>query len=142
MTNLSVFNFESHEVRFVGTANEPWWSATDICKVLEIEDSKQSTRHLDDDEKGMFSIPTPGGMQQMTCVNESGLYSLILRSRKPQAKRFKKWLTSEVIPAIRKTGTYAVNGKTSDFKAKVAELDGRRRELKQRIDVTISLIKE
>lgn len=119
MSNLTVFNFENNEVRFVGTPDNPWWVAADVCKVLEIQDSKQSTRYLDDDEKGMFTIHSLGGNQKTMCVNEPGLYSLILRSRKPQAKRFKKWITSEVIPQIRKTGTYSLKPDLEATKAKL-----------------------
>ncbi|HYX16470.1 MAG TPA: BRO family protein [Nostoc sp.] len=138
MTNLSVFNFESHEVRFVGTANEPWWIAQDICKVLELDDVSKAASRLDDDEKLIRTLHVSGQGRQTLCINESGLYSLVLTSRKAQAKRFKKWLTSEVIPAIRKTGTYTINDKTSNFDSKVAALDGKRRELKQRIDIAKS----
>ncbi|QKQ75588.1 BRO family protein [Nostoc sp. TCL240-02] len=104
MSNLTVFQFESHEVRFVGTAIDPWWIAQDICEILEINISQ--TRRLDDDEKGLRLTQTPSGSQEMLSVNESGLYSLVLGSRKAQAKRFKKWVTSEVLPSIRKTGKY------------------------------------
>jgi prophage antirepressor-like protein len=104
--NLTVFKFEDYDVRFVGTVDDPWWVAADVCAVLEINISQ--TRRLDDDEKGLRLMQTPGGNQEMICINESGLYSLILSSRKPQAKRFKGWVTSEVLPAIRKTGRYEV----------------------------------
>ncbi|MEH1777699.1 MAG: Bro-N domain-containing protein [Nostoc sp.] len=107
MTNLSVFNFESHEVRFVGTADNPWWVAADICKVLELENTSKACSQLDDDQKAITSSNTLGGSQKMLCVNESGLYALIMGSRKPQARAFQKWITSDVIPAIRKTGTYS-----------------------------------
>jgi prophage antirepressor-like protein len=105
-SDLAVFQFESFEIRFVGTADDPWWVATDVCAVLEINISQ--TRRLDDDEKGLRSVQTLGGNQEMLCITESGLYSLILGSRKPQAKRFKKWVTREVIPSIRKTGSYSL----------------------------------
>nr|WP_138500989.1 BRO family protein [Nostoc sp. PA-18-2419] len=107
MTNLSVFNFESHDIRFVGTADNPWWVASDICKVLAIANVSDAVAKLDNDEKLVSLIPTSGQNREVLCINESGLYSLVLTSRKPQAKRFKKWLTSEVIPAIRKTGSYS-----------------------------------
>jgi prophage antirepressor-like protein len=76
----------------------------ELCEILEINISQ--TRRLDDDEKGLRLVQTPGGSQEMLAVNESGLYSLVLGSRKAQAKRFKKWVTSEVLPSIRKTGKY------------------------------------
>ncbi|MBX9257304.1 hypothetical protein H1Q63_25850 [Desmonostoc muscorum CCALA 125] len=106
MSNLSVFNFESHEIRFVGTADKPWWVASDVCKVLDIVNVSQAITKLDDDEKLMYTLQISGQGRETLCINESGLYSLVLTSRKPQAKRFKKWLTSEVIPSIRKTGSY------------------------------------
>ena len=110
MSNLTVFQFEQNEVRFVGTADDPWWVAADVCAVLEMNVSQ--TRRLDEDEKDLRSVQTLGGKQEMLCVNESGLYSLILGSRKPQAKRFKKWVTSVVLPSIRKTGKYEVESQT------------------------------
>ena len=78
----------------------------DVCQVLDIGEAHVASRRLDDEDKDRFSIPTPGGAQEAIVVNESGLYTLILTSRKPEAKRFKRWVTAEVIPAIRKTGRY------------------------------------
>lgn len=104
MSSLMVFQFESQEVRFIGTADKPWWVVADVCAVLEIKNPSQAIARLDDDERSMFNIGRQG---EAWCVNESGLYSLVLSSRKPQAKRFKKWITSEVIPSIRKTGSYS-----------------------------------
>lgn len=98
------FTFTSNQLRVVLSAGEPWFVAADIIAALELD--RKALERLDDDEKGVSSIHTPGGEQQMTVINESGLYSLILGSRKPEAKRFKKWVTSEVLPAIRKTGRY------------------------------------
>jgi prophage antirepressor-like protein len=106
MSNLAVFQFESHEVRFVGTAIDPWWVAADVCCVLEIKNTRNAYARLDDDEKDVRTVDTLGGKQDMVCVNQSGLFSLILVSRKPQAKRFRKWVTSEVLPSIYKTGKY------------------------------------
>lgn len=84
---------------------EPWFVAADLLGALELD--RKALERLDPDEKGTDSIRTPGGTQEMTVVNESGLYSLILGSRKAEAKRFKKWITSEVLPSIRKTGRYS-----------------------------------
>lgn len=106
MNEIQVFKFESAEVRTVSKCGEPWFVASDVCGVLDIQNIRQNVAKLDDDEKGVCSIDTLGGPQQMNIINESGLYSLILTSRKPEAKRFKKWVTSEVLPAIRKTGKY------------------------------------
>lgn len=95
-------------VRAVVKDGEPWFVAKDVCDALSIADSKSSLRFLEDDEKGVHSMHTLGGIQQVSIINESGLYSLILRSRKPEAKKFKKWVTAEVLPSIRKTGGYMV----------------------------------
>jgi prophage antirepressor-like protein len=84
----------------------PWWVAREVCTVLGIADPKSSTRFLESDEKGVHSMHTPGGKQNVTIVNEPGLYTLIFQSRKPEAKTFKRWVTHEVLPAIRKTGAY------------------------------------
>jgi len=107
MINLIPFNFGNEKVRVViDDQEEPWFVAADVCAALTI--STEQTRRLDDDEKGLRTVQTPGGPQEMGVINESGLYSLILTSRKPSAKKFKKWVTSEVLPAIRKTGGYTV----------------------------------
>lgn len=100
------FNFDGTEVRALNQVGDPWWVLSDVCKVLEIRNSRDAADRLDDDEKGVATTDTLGGPQEMTIINESGMWSLVLTSRKPEAKRFKKWITSEVIPAIRQTGGY------------------------------------
>ena len=106
-TELIPFDFEGRPVRVVTDAQgEPWFVAADVCAALHLPDTHKAVARLDDDEKGRNSIPTLGGDQEMTVVNEPGLYSLVLGSRKPEAKRFKRWVTHEVLPAIRKTGRY------------------------------------
>jgi prophage antirepressor-like protein len=108
MSNLIPFEFESHALRVnMDAAGQPWFVAADVCAALALPETHKAIARLDDDEKGRNSIPTPGGSQDMSVVNESGLYDLVLGSRKPEAKRFKRWVTHEVLPAIRKTGTYA-----------------------------------
>lgn len=99
------FTFEGAEVRTVLIDNEPWWVAADVCSILQLQSSRALAR-LDEDEKGLRSTHTPGGQQMLTYVNEPGLYSLVLGSRKPEAKAFKRWITREVLPAIRKHGHY------------------------------------
>lgn len=102
-----VFQFkQQQDVRAVMIDGEPWFAATDVCQALTIANTARALSRLDDDEKGIHSMNTPGGAQELGVVNESGLYSLILTSRKPEAKAFKKWVTSEVLPSIRKTGAY------------------------------------
>ena len=102
--NLQTFNFQYTPIRVVLLDDEPWWVAADICAVLDLANSRDAMARLDPDEKGVASTDTPGGVQQLTVINESGLYSLVLGSRKPEARTFKKWITSEVIPSIRRTG--------------------------------------
>jgi prophage antirepressor-like protein len=105
---LVPFDFEGQAVRVVSVGGEPCFVLADVCRVLEIENSSRAASRLDDDEKGLHSVKTPGGEQRLNVINESGLYSLILTSRKEAAKRLKKWVTAEVLPAIRKTGGYMV----------------------------------
>lgn len=109
MNQIVAFDFESHDVRVViGQDGEPRFVAADLLSTLNLD--RKALERLDDDEKGVSSIHTPGGQQEMTVVNESGLFNLVLGSRKPEAKRFKRWVTHEVLPSIRKTGSYAVPG--------------------------------
>lgn len=105
-SNVIPFSFGKQQVRTLLIDDQPWFVAADIASALEYRDSSNMCRNLDDDEKGTQIVSTLGGAQEMLAINESGLYSAILRSRKAEAKRFKKWVTSEVLPAIRKTGGY------------------------------------
>ena len=105
--NLMIFeNPEFGAVRSILIDGEPWFVAADVCKALELEKTNRALSRLDDDEKGAHSVSTPGGRQRMSIISESGLYSLILGSRKPEARAFKRWITHEVIPSIRKHGAY------------------------------------
>lgn len=112
MSEVTVFSHESFgQVRHVMIDGEPWFVLADVCRVLEIGNPRQAAAYLDEDEKQQVSptvINSDGSARGANpwVINESGLYSLILRSRKPHAKAFKKWVTSEVLPAIRKTGRY------------------------------------
>jgi prophage antirepressor-like protein len=107
MSTMIPFDFEDALVRVIDQGGEPWFVLSDACKVLDITNSRNATARLDDDEKGVHIMDTLGGPQEMTIISESGLYALIFRSRKPQAVRFRKWVTSEVLPTIRKTGSYS-----------------------------------
>jgi len=110
-TELIPFDFEGRPVRVVtDPQGEPWFVAADVALSLDYRMASDMTRSLDDDEKGTQIVRTPAGDQEMLVINESGLYSAILKSRKPEAKRFKRWVTHEVLPAIRKTGAYTVRG--------------------------------
>lgn len=108
MNELQVFNYGDIPVRAVMLDNEPWWVLADVCQALSLGSPHKVANRLDLDEKDRNQIPTPGGNQEMTIINESCLYKVILRSNKPEAKRFTRWVTHEVLPAIRKTGTYSM----------------------------------
>lgn len=111
--NLQIFeNDVFGKIRTVQQENEILFVATDICKALDLQNVSKSVQRLDDDEKGIISSYTLGGNQNLLAVNEFGLYNLVLSSRKPQAKAFKRWVTHDVIPAIRKTGKYDVKQQT------------------------------
>lgn len=112
------FRFETREVRTMLIDDQPWFVAADVCQALAIRNSRDAFARLDEDEKGVANADTLGGTQNVSILNESGLYSLILTSRKAEAKRFKKWVTAEVLPAIRKHGRY------EDEQGKMATLIG------------------
>ena len=110
-TQLSTFNFESKSIRTLAINNEPWFVAKDLCNAINISNYRDAIERLDDDEKGVALTDTLGGKQEMAVVSESGMYTLILRCRDAVKKgsvphRFRKWVTAEVLPAIRKTGKY------------------------------------
>ncbi|MFZ0407301.1 MAG: Bro-N domain-containing protein [Cyanobium sp.] len=110
-SSLVPFDFEGSQIRvFTDEQGDPWFVATDVCNVLGIGNPRQATTRLDDNERGVISTDTPGVVQSVATVNESGLYTLVLGSHKPEAKRFKRWMRHEVLPAIRRTGRYAVSG--------------------------------
>lgn len=103
-----VFNFqtEGSPVRVQVIEGEAWFVGKDVCAVLGISQHRKLISDLDEDERGLLLVHTLGGMQRMTAVSESGLYQLIFQSRKAEAKKFRKWVTSEVLPSIRKNGYY------------------------------------
>ena len=110
-TSVASFSFENFTVRAINRDGEIWFVAADVCAVLDIKNTSDALKNLDDDECLTLDIGEGqkigrGGAQKFNIINESGLYALILRSRKPEAKRFRKWVTSEVLPAIRKNGAY------------------------------------
>lgn len=106
---LEIFDYRGQKVRTESKDDAVWFVAADVCRVLDLGNTAMAVERLDADEKGISIIDTPGGNQQMSVVNEAGLYTLILTSRKPQAKEFKRWVTHEVLPSIRKRGLYAVD---------------------------------
>lgn len=106
MSDLQVFNYQNCTIRTVQKGNETWWVLKDVCDVLCIKNSTDVYNRLDEDERGRFNLGRQG---DANIVNESGLYNVILRSDKPEAKQFKRWVTHEVLPAIRRHGMYAVD---------------------------------
>lgn len=119
MQEIIPFEFKKKKVRLVKVNEEPWFVAKDVSSILGYRDATNLARRLDSDEKGTQKVSTPSGKQEMTIVNESGLYSAILYSNKPEAKAFKRWITHEVLPTIRKTGGY-ISPKAND--AQIAAL--------------------
>lgn len=117
MNDLQIFNYESNEVRTVMIDGEPWFCLTDVCRVLGLSNPRSVADRLDKDERRKFDLPRQG---ETWFINEAGLYTVILRSDKPEAKPFRKWVTGTVLPAIRKTGSYRSNA-LPDPKASIAE---------------------
>lgn len=114
MSNVIPFNYGDNLIRVINDdeTGEPLWVAKDVCAVLDLKDVNRSLSKLDEDEKGTQTLSTLGGMQKMSVINEAGLYNLIFRSNKPEAKPFKRWVTHEVLPSIRKTGSYSASGQS------------------------------
>lgn len=107
MNNIQIFKYEDNEVRTVDLNGEPWFVGKDVAAVLEYSNPRKALAdHVDQEDKGVTKCDTLGGVQELTIINESGLYSLILSSKLPTAKQFKRWVTSEVLPSIRKNGGY------------------------------------
>ena len=116
MKDLILFQYESNEVRVIQDENgEPWWIAKDVCGLLDLQNVAMAVQSLDDDEKLTSTVFISGQNREVWLVNEAGLYTLIIRSNKPEARKFKRWITHEVLPSIRKSGKYDV--------AEASELD-------------------
>lgn len=115
MNDVRLFEFEEKEVRVQMIDNAPWWVAKDVCDNIGLSDVSMSMQRLDDDEKLIQKLFVSGQERDVWLINESGLYSLILTSNKPEAKKFKKWITAEVLPSIRKTGGYLVGSGVLKF---------------------------
>lgn len=125
VSNVIPFNFGKQQVRTLLINDQPWFVATDVCESLAIVNTARALSRLDEDERGIHSMNTLGGAQNLSVVNESGLYSLILTSRKAEAKIFKKWVTAEVLPTIRKHGRYEDNtGKMNTLVGQTIGTDG------------------
>lgn len=107
--NIVAFKYNEQQVRTIEKNGEPWFVGKDVAEILGYSDTAQAVRkHIDNEDKGVVEMTTPGGKQPVTIINESGLYSLILSSKLPTAKEFKHWVTSEVLPSIHKTGEYKI----------------------------------
>lgn len=147
-TEVAVFGYQNKEVRSLMINQEPWFVGKDVCNVLGLINHNRSLGVLDADERRGYEIVTPSGKQKVVVINESGVYHLIFRSNKPEAKAFRKWVTAEVLPAIRKQGSYTSPAKyreqaIQETILKAKEVAGSMRALSQRIgysDASISRI--
>ena len=118
-TQIIPFFFGTKEIRSVLIDGEPWFVAKDVCDVLDLENVTKAVESLDEDELTLLQVRAGGQRREMNCVNESGLYALIFKSRKPQARAFRKWVTSEVLPALRKHGHYETPGHRRESRAHI-----------------------
>ena len=104
MNEMQIFQYENNKIRTILKDGEPWWVLKDVCQVLELKREDRTTRGLDRDERGIYWVRLSGKAQCLLIINESGLYKMIRRSDKPEAKKFTCWVTHEVLKAIRKAG--------------------------------------
>lgn len=119
MNELQIFTYNDTEIRTVEKDDGLWWVLADVCRALELTNSRIVAERLDEDERCKFDLPRQG---ETWCVNEPGLYNVILRSDKPEAKDFKRWVTHEVLPSIRKTGEYKTPRKAmTDYQQMMAD---------------------
>lgn len=132
---LQVFsNAEFGSVRSIMVNDEPYFVGKDVAEILGYSRTADAIKvHVDKEDKGVCEMQTPGGVQNVTIINESGLYSLILSSKMPNAKKFKRWVTSEVLPAIRKHGVFAVDTMLNDPDAMIAALQAYKEERQRRL---------
>ena len=114
MNELQNFNFSGQDVRIITINDDPWFIAKDVADILEYSDTQAMTRRLDDEDKETYTDKSSGQGRNVAIINESGLYTAILGSKKTEAKQFKRWVTSEVLPTIRKHGAYMTNDKAQD----------------------------
>lgn len=114
-SNIQPFTYEDHTVRVVTIDGEPWFVLADLCKVLDLAKPSRVAMRIADDMKGAHLMSTLGGDQEMTIVSEAGMYEVVIRSDKPEAVAFRRWVTSEVLPSIRKHGGYLTDQKIEDI---------------------------
>jgi prophage antirepressor-like protein len=131
---IQMLTYETKPCRMTLIEGEPWWVAKDVCDILEISKHRDAISRLDSDERGSVVVDTLGGSQTMSAVNESGLYSLIFDSRKPEAKKFKRWVTHEVLPQLRRTGMFMMSGELPPEIAEIMSLEYRLAALKKRLE--------
>ncbi len=135
-----IFNFHGQDVRTVIINNEPYFVGKDVAESLGYTNTRQALKkHVDEDDKGVSKCDTPGGKQDLVIINESGMYSLVLSSKLPQAKEFKRWVTSEVLPTIRKHGMFATDEllDNPDFAIATLQKLKEEREAKKLLEATI-----
>ena len=135
-----IFNFRGQDVRTVIINNEPYFVGKDVAEILGYTNPRQALKnHVDEDDKGVSKCDTPGGKQDLVIINESGMYSLVLSSKLPQAKEFKRWVTSEVLPTIRKNGMYATDEllDNPDFAIATLQKLKEEREAKKQLEARI-----
>ena len=145
MNELKNFTFEDQQIRVLTIEGEPWFVGKDVAEVLGYSNSRKAIAdHVDSEDKGVTKCYTLGGTQQIAIINESGLYSLILSSKLPDAKKFKRWVTSEVLPTIRKHGAYMTDAKAAAIvtdKGSLADLLQQAAEQLKRKDIQIEQMK-
>ncbi|MGV7251880.1 BRO family protein [Mycobacterium kansasii] len=150
MSAIELFTYTDHQVRVVIIDGEPWFILADLCRVLEIASPGNVAARLADDQKGIHLTETPGGRQQMVIVSEPGMYEVVIRSDKPEAVTFRRWITGTVLPEIRKTGSYSTAPALTDDELihralevsarRVAELTERVAELEPQAQVATKLL--
>lgn len=137
MNELRIWNYESSEIRTVELNGEPWFVGKDVADILEYQNgSRDINRHVDEEDRRKIMLFDGNQNKETIIINESGLYSLVLSSKLPTAKKFKRWVTSEVLPAIRKTGTYQMSQHNID-KAKALEI----KEMNARVRMSNQFLK-
>jgi len=132
-----IFEYDTNEVRTIPETETTWFVAKDVCNILGISNARQAVSKLDDDEKLTYKLYTSGQQRDTWCINEFGLYQLILTSNKPEAKKFKRWITHEILPTIRKAGVFT-SEQAQQLQAENQAIVKRRSEILKRINALIS----
>ena len=135
MYDIVAFDFESSEVRILWKDAEPWFVLVDICKALDISNPSRMAQRLDEDERSVYNLGRQG---EAIIINESGLYTVILRSNKPEARIFKHWITHEVLPSLRKTGSYSLSkAPEAELLREIQRLNEINERTNQKLDILI-----